>query len=118
MKRVLLWLVAVVLVWHGAVLGVQHRGRAAAAGGAGGMTKTDLDLLDRFAGQMLMGVYASESHARIVQEMLGESRMQEMGLSATQIGEVAQARIAEMCYQQALHMLVARAEHAKEGTKP
>lgn len=67
-----------------------------------------MSLRDYFAGQMLSGIYAAESQRRIVEGMNTESKMQEMNLSDVEISRIAQARIADMCYDQADAMLKAR----------
>lgn len=67
-------------------------------------------LRDRFAGLVLAGIYASGGHRDVAAAMQQEQELQEMRLSPSQIGTLAQARIAEMAYAQATAMLVAREE--------
>lgn len=75
-----------------------------------GLMSPGLSLRDYFAGQALTGVFASGSHRRVAEEIGRESQMQDMGLTATALGKLSEARIAEMVYAVADAMLSARAQ--------
>lgn len=67
-----------------------------------------MSLRDYFAGQMLAGVYAADAHRFVAEAIREESTRQEMHLSDSTIGRIAQQRIAGMCYDQADYMIAER----------
>lgn len=67
-----------------------------------------MSLRDYFAGQMVMGVFASGSHRRVAAEIEGECEREDITASPVDIGHFAEERIAAMAYAMADAMLKER----------